>query len=37
MGPSPRYHQPKRERCEKSVEHELPLWARPNGEYTHRA
>ena len=29
MGASPRYHLPKREECETSVEHGLPLWAEP--------
>ena len=29
MGPSPTYHPPKREECENSVEHGLPLWAEP--------
>ena len=27
MGPSPKYHPPKGEGCETSVEHSLPLWA----------
>ena len=33
MGPTPTYHPPKREGCEISVEHGLPLWAEPNRGY----
>ena len=36
MGPSPTYHQPKGQECESSVEHGLPLWAKPAVGYCSR-
>ena len=36
MGPAPTYHPPKREGCQTSVEHGLPLWAGPVGGYCSR-
>ena len=36
MGPSPTYHPPKGEECETSVEHGLPLWAKPAVGYCSR-
>ena len=36
MGPTPTYHPPRGEECETSVEHGLPLWAKPDGGYCSR-
>ena len=36
MGPSPTYHPPEGEECETSVEHGLPLWAKPAVGYSSR-